>query len=163
MIEYALNKEMTEAIIAMVNNEAYEEFAPIREQELRFQIASMVKTNTEGEQLPTSGEPVVVRRVGPADAVFMQGHYKIYICQKRWDEANELQQKAMLHRALMRINIEKKEEGIKLSLRKPDVATFQQTIVRFGAWEENLILLRSNLQTAQKRAKELAAEATNKP
>jgi|SRR5271157_724325 len=163
MIEYALNQEMTDAILALINSEDYEEFAPIREQELRFQIAAMIKTNTEGEQFPTAGESVVVRRIGPADAVFMQGHYKIYVCQKRWDEANDLQQKAMLHRALMRINVEKKEEGIKLSLRKPDVATFQQTIVRFGAWEENLILLRNNLQTAQKRAKELAAEAANKP
>jgi hypothetical protein len=63
----------------------------------------------------------------------------------------------MMHRALMRVHVETTDKGvIKISLRKPDVMTFQQTIVRFGAWEDDLIQLRNNLQTAQKRLKEVA-------
>lgn len=161
-VEYAPNEEMTQAVSDLIGNPDYEEFAPIREQELLFLVASMVKMDKDGGALPTASEPVVVRRVGPADAVFIQGHFKVYICNTRWDEANELQRKAMLHRALMRVDVEKSDKGIKIGMRKPDVSTFQQTIVRFGAWENELIVLRNNLQNAQKKAKEPAAEVVGK-
>lgn len=151
-VEYSANEQMTQAVTDMVGNEDYEEFGPIREQELLFLVAAMVKTNAEGEAEATSGEPVIVRRVGPADAVFIQGHFKVYICQTRWDEANEIQQKAMLHRALMKVDVEKTDSGIKIGMRKPDVWTFQQTVIRFGAWEDELIQLRNNLQAAKKAA-----------
>ena len=154
--EYAQDGQMIQAVTDMVSNEEYTEFGPIREQELVFQVAAMVKMGTDDEAVATTGEPIIVRRIGPADAVFMPGHFKVYICKTRWDEANELQQKAMLHRALMKVNIEKKEESIKIGLRKPDVWTFQQTIVRFGAWEDELIQLRNNLQAAKKAAAETA-------
>ena len=143
---------MTQAVSDLIGRADYEEFAPIREQELLFLVASMVKMDSEGEALPTVGEPVIMRRVGPADAVFIQGHFKVYICNTRWDEANELQRRAMLHRALMRVEVEKTEKSIKIKMRKPDVSTFQQTIVRFGAWENDLVVLRNNLQNAQKKA-----------
>lgn len=162
-IEYVANDNMMQAVTDLISNEEYEEFAPIREQELVFLVAAMVKTDNEGEKQNTSGDPVIVRRVGPADAVFIQGHFKVYICQTRWDEANELQQKAMLHRALMKVDVENTDKGIKIKTRKPDVVTFQQTIIRFGAWEEELIQLRNNLQSAMKKAKEVAAEAAKKP
>lgn len=143
---------MTQAVADLIGNEEYEEFAPIREQELLFLVAAMVKMNADGEAEATTGEPVIVRRVGPADSVFMQGHFKVYICKTRWDEANETKQKAMLHRALMQVDVEKTEKGIKIAMRGPDVWTFQQTIVRFGAWEDELIQLRNNLQAAKKAA-----------
>lgn len=159
-VEYAQNQALVDAVMAVVNDETYDEFQPIREQELQFQIASMVATNKDDEIIPTTGEPVVVRRILPADAVFLKGHFRVYICQCRWDSSSEVQQTAMLHRALMRVNVEKTLKGaIKIGTRKPDVTTFQETIMRFGAWEDSLIQLRNNLQTAQKRAKEVAAEA----
>jgi len=157
-VEYAANDDMTNAVADLIGDENYEEFAPIREQELLFLVAAMVKTDKDDVMQATSGDPVIVRRVGPADAVFLQGHFKVYICQLRWDEANSIQRQAMLHRALMKVNVEKTENGIKIGTRKPDVVTFQQTIVRFGAWEEELILLRNNLQAAKKKQGEAAAE-----
>jgi len=152
-IEYAKNDEMEKAVIDLISDTAYEEFNAIRDYELGFQIAAKVKTNADGEQEPTTGEPVVVRRIGPADAVFLNGHFKIYICDLRWRESSRDHQKAMLHQALMRILIENTDSGIKIKMRKPDVVTFQQTIVRFGAWEDQLIQLRNNLVSAQKKAK----------
>lgn len=155
--EYVANDQMMQAVTDLISEESYEEFRPIREQELIFLVAAMVKTNNDGESQATSGDPVIVRRVGPADAVFLTGHFKVYVCQNRWDEANEVQQKAMLHRALMRVMVDKTEDKIKIKMRKPDVVTFQQTIVRFGAWDDGLIQLRNNLQAAQKKMKEVAA------
>ena len=94
---------------------------------------AMTKTNTKEEIEPTSGEPVVVRKVSAADKVFMEGHFKVFIDRCRWDQANDVQQRAMLHRALMRVNVQSSDKGIKIGTRKPDVVTFQATIVRFGA------------------------------
>jgi len=149
-IEYAKSQEMEDAVIALISDTAYEEFNPIRELELGFQVAAKVKMNTNGEQEATSGEPVVLRRIGPSDAVFLSGHYKVYICDLRWREASDVGRKAMLHRALMRIEIAHTDSGIKIKTRKPDVVTFQQTIIRFGAWEDQLIQLRNNLLAARK-------------
>ena len=159
-VEYTPNEQMTKAVVSLIDDSTYEEFGPIREQELLFLVAAMVKMDKDGNAEATTGDPVIVRRVGPADAVFIEGHFKVYICQTRWDEANELQQKAMLHRALMRVDVEKTEKGaIKIGMRKPDVSTFQQTIIRFGAWDDQLIQLRNNLQNAQKKAAKQPAEA----
>lgn len=157
--EYVPDDNMTNAVADLIGDEKYEEFAPIREQELLFLVAAMVKTDKDDQPLATSGDPVIVRRVGPADAVFLQGHFKVYICQLRWNEANDIQRQAMLHRALMKVDVENTDKGIKIGMRKPDVVTFQQTIVRFGAWEEELILLRNNLQAAKKKQ----VETTNEP
>lgn len=161
-VEYTPNDEMTQAVSDLIGNADYEEFAPIREQELLFMVASMVKMDKDGGALPTAGEPVIVRRVGAADAVFIQGHFKVYVCNTRWDEAGETQRKAMLHRALMRVEVDKGEKSIKIGMRKPDVCTFQQTIVRFGAWDNDLIVLRNNLQNAQRKTKEPPSETGGK-
>lgn len=152
-IEYALDDALTQAVASLTQDETYSEFGELREQGITFMVSAMTKTSKEEEIVPTSGEPVVVRRVSPSDAVFMDGHFKVYIDRCRWDGANEMQQKAMLHRALMRVKIEDTDKGVKIGTRKPDVVTFQATIVRFGAWEEQLIQLRNNLQSAQAKAK----------
>ncbi len=154
-IEYAADDAMAQAVTDLTSDQTYTEFNEIREQEILFLVAAMTKTNKDGEVEPTSGDPIIVRKVSPADAVFMDGHFKVFIDRCRWDGANDIQQKAMLHRALMRVNIEKGEEAIKIGTRKPDVVTFQATIVRFGAWEENLIQLRNHLQAAQAKAKQV--------
>lgn len=154
-IEYSPDDAMTEAVTEMVGNADYEEFAPIREQELVFLVGAMRKTNKDDEAEPTAGEPVVVRKVAAADAIFMAGHYKVYIDGFRWDEANDLQRQAMLHRGLLRVEVEKTDKGnIVLGLAKPDAMVWQRNIERFGAWEENLILLRNNLQNAKAKAKQ---------
>lgn len=157
-IEYAEEPSMTEAVTQMISDETYTEFDLIRNEEIKILVAAMTKTNKDGDIEPTSGDAVVLRKVSAPDKPFINGHYKVYIDRCRWDQANELQQKAMLHRGLMRINIENKESGISLGTRKPDIFTFQATIVRFGAWEEDLIQLRNNLQSAQAKAKSAAGE-----
>lgn len=159
-IEYAPDDAMTQAVVEMVGDANYEEFAPLRQYELVLMVAGMRKDNKDGEPEQTTGEPVVVRKISAADAVFMDGHFKVYIDGFRWDEANEIQRKAMLHRGLMRISIEINEKSgkIVMSTAKPDAQVFQQNIVRFGAWEEQLILLRNNLQTAQSKARKAGAQ-----
>lgn len=147
-IEYFLDVALTESVLEFVNDPIYTEFSPIRQQEVGFLCAFMLKAGEDGEESPTSGDPVVIKKIADADRVFMDGRYRIYVDQFRWKEANEIQQKAMLHRALMRINVISGEDGVKYGTRKPEIVEFQATALRFGAWSETLLALRANLDAA---------------
>ena len=149
MTEYCLENSLNTALAAVVADESFTEFAALRSNDIQFLVAQMVKMDKQEVEQATSGPPVVVRRISPADAVFLEGfHFKVYVCAYRWGLANEEQRRAMLHRALKSINVELKENGLKLSRRKADVETFQDTIRRFGSWEQPLIEVRENLALA---------------
>lgn len=150
-LEYALEDSLTERVKRLLEDESYIEFAPIRSNDIQFLTALMVKTDKQEVEQPTSGPPIVVRRIGPADAVFLEGfHFKLYFCSYRWNQADENTQRAMLHHALCRVSVELKEKGLKLALNRPDVESFQANVARFGAWEQPLLELRENLARALK-------------
>lgn len=156
-IEYSLDEKLSAFVTEVIQDVTYTEFEPLRVNETAFLVAFVRKTNAEGDAEATSGAPVVIRRISAADAVFLEGfHYKLYVDMTRYDEANQKQQRAMIHRALMRVNVEIKESGVKYSTRRPDVETYQANVIRFGAWEEPLLLLRENLISAQKKAAEIS-------
>lgn len=149
MIEYILEPSLDKAVERLVTNEQFAEFSEIRNHEIQFLVAQKVKTDKAGVTQPTSGAAVTLRRISPADAVFLEGfHYKLYVCAHRWEQASELQREAMLHAALKRVNVELKKNGLKLSLRHPDVEMFYDTVRHFGCWEQSLIVLRENLAAA---------------
>lgn len=154
--EYTVNEEMLNAVVDLISDAKYSEFQPIREANLSFMVASMEKTNKDDEHEPTSGDPVIVRKVGPADAVFMEGQFKVYIDAFRWSEATAKNKKAMLHAALMRIDVTASEEGVVLGTRKPDVVAFNETIERFGAWNDPLVQMRENLDAAREKLRKNA-------
>jgi hypothetical protein len=148
--EYFQDEPLTDMVSGVISNTTYTEFEPLRDQNLTFLCAFVLKTDKNEEEKPTSGDVVVIKKVPQADRPFMTGDYKLYVDRSRWNEANEKQQEALLHRALMRIEVEVVSgKPTKLTVRKPDVAEFQTTVVRFGAWTDNLITLRDNLQAAQ--------------
>lgn len=149
-IEYFQDDAFTDSVVALISDKLYTEFNPLREQAVKFLCAFVLRTSSEGEEEATTGDPVVIKKVSPADRVFIDGHYKLYADKHRWDAASDVAQLAMLHRALMRIDVAVDEEkGVHFGTRKPDVVEFQATVVRFGAWHESLVVLRNNLQAAQ--------------
>lgn len=150
--EYAIDDDMAKAVLDLVCDPTYTEFDAIRGAALIFLVAAMRKMDKDGETEPTSGEPILVRKVSAADAPFLAAHYKVYIDDFRWLAASREARLAMLHRALCRIAVETAEDGgFTLAVRKPDVIAWQENIVRFGAWEDPLLELRSNLQAAKSK------------
>ena len=155
--EYYLDEAISTAVNEVLDDPTFTEFEPLRSNETRFLVAAMRKTNSEDETQPTTGLPVVIRKIAASDSVFLPGfQFKLYVDVHRWDKLNDSQRRAMAHEGLMRINAELKEQGVKYSTRRPDVETYQATVVRFGPWKEPLLLLRENLMNAQKKAAELA-------
>jgi hypothetical protein len=157
--EYYLDDTISALVTELLDDANLVEFEPLRSNETKFLIAAVRKTNAEGETQPLSGLPVVIRKISSADAVFLPNFsFKLYVDVHRWDASNDLQRRSMLHKGLMRIKAELKENGVKYSTRRPDVETYQATVVRYGACEEPLLLLRENLLNAQKKAAQMGAK-----
>lgn len=156
--EYYLDEQLSDTVSKVVADPAIIELEPLRKNETAFLVCAVRKTNKDGDTMPIKGPPVVLRKIGPADVVFLPGfHYKVYVDIHRWDATNDEQHAAMVHRALSRIEAETTETGIKYSILPYDIQTMQSNVARYGAWEEPLILLRDNLASAQRRAAEMAA------
>ena len=147
--EYFQDDELAASVGEVLQTKTFTEFNLLREQAVKFLCGFILKTTKEGESQPTTGDPVIVKKISSADQIFLEGHYKLYADKTRWDEASSTNRKAMLHRALMRIEVSVSEDNkVKLKARKPDVSEFQTTVSRFGAWTEDLIAMRDNLQAA---------------
>lgn len=150
--EFVIDKEISDAVTDMLAKVEYAEFSAIREHEVRIETCLCVRTNQEGEDMPPKPEPVALKRVPPLERLFVDADYILVVDNSAWKTANTDQaQLAILHRGLMKINIENKDGKIKLGTRKPDVVEFSATLVRFGAYTESLLSLREIFTTAGKK------------
>ncbi len=163
MTEYEVSKEFSDAVEDMLSNTELPEFNPIREQDLKIFSLLEIRENNKGEALKIEGPPITCRKIPPVYKVLCGGQYVVVGNHDWWNHANEVQQKAALHHALMSINIEVEdgeqpgEKIVKLSKRKPDVVAYTSTISHFGAW--NTILI--DFKDAFKRSAKQFAENVN--
>jgi hypothetical protein len=153
--DYEESPEVLEQITAIVA-ENNVEFQAIRNHHVRFLGCFKEKTNTDGETV-SAGPPVDVKKIGPLHAVFITSHFIIVVDKSRWQVSSEIQKKAMLHHALMTIEVNPGSDGeLKFKSRDPDVVEFTTTVERYGAWSEPLLQFREVFM----RAGEHAAEQT---
>jgi hypothetical protein len=149
--EYVEDQEMADAVTDMLGDLSYTEFNPIREHEVKIEVRSCVRTNKDGENVPAKEESAALKKVGPVERSIVDTDYIVIVDNSAWSEANEVQRKAIIHRGLMKINIEVGESKIKVGTRKPDVVEFTETIVRFGAYRERILNLREAMTLASKQ------------
>lgn len=149
--EYVEDQEMTDAVTAMLGELSYTEFNLIREHEVKIEVRSCVRVDKNGENAKPKTEPVAVKRVSDADKTVVNTDYIFIVDNSSWAEANEVQRDAIIHRGLMKIDIEVVEGKIKLKTRKPNVVEFTETIVRFGPYHEVLLNMRDAMTLASKQ------------
>jgi hypothetical protein len=150
--EFIKDKEISDAVTDMLANLEYSEFAPIRDHEVKIEACLCVRTNQDGEDMPPKPEPVALKRVPPLERLYVDADYILVVDNSAWKTANTDQaQLAILHRGLMKINIENTDGKIKIGTRKPDVVEFSATLVRFGPYTESLLNLREIFSTAGKK------------
>lgn len=149
--EYVEDKEMADAVTEMLGEMSYTEFNLIREHEVKIEVRSCVRVDKNGENAKPKAEPVAVKRVSDADKTVVNTDYIFIVDNSAWAEANEVQREAIIHRGLMKIDIEAGEGKIKLKTKKPNVVEFTETIARFGAYHEPLILMRDAMTLASKQ------------
>jgi hypothetical protein len=149
--EYVEDAEMTDAVTAMLGELSYTEFNLIREHEVKIEVRSCVRVDKTGENAKPKTEPVAVKRVSDADKTVVNTDYIFIVDNSSWAEANEVQRDAIIHRGLMKIDIEVVEGKIKLKTKKPNVVEFTETIVRFGPYHEVLLNMRDAMTLASKQ------------
>ena len=153
--EYVTDKEISDAVTDMLADDVYNEFDAIRNSEINIDACLCVRTNNEGEEQPCKGEPATLKKVGKLEKVFLDTDYILVVDNTAWKEANStVAQLAMLHRALMEIDITENEGKFKLGKRKHDVREFSATIGRFGAYKESLLCLREAFTLSAKQLAE---------
>lgn len=152
MTEYVTDKEFSDAVEDMLADNELPEFNPIREQELMLFSLLMVRENAQGEPMPVEGPPLVCRKIPPIFHALTKGHYVVLGDHNWWNHANEIQQKAALHHALMSIEVEVGDKGkIKLGRRKPDVIEYRATVAHYGAWNASLLDFRDAFKQSAKQ------------
>lgn len=152
MIEYIEHNEFSEAVENMLADTSIVEFNPIREQDIRVLSFVVVRTNADDEEVEPKGSPIVCKKIPPLYALIAKALYMVVCDNYFWNHADEIQQKAALHHALMQINVEKTKKGaIKLGTRKPEVQEFRSTVARYGAYTESLLDFRQAFQNSAKK------------
>lgn len=155
--EHVVDKEIANAVVDMLADEQYTEFAPLRDHEVKIETCALVRTNNEGEDMPRKDDPVTLKKVPAMEKLFVDLDYILIVDNSAWKTANsDKAQKAIIHRGLMKIMVEPQEGGLKLATRKPDIVEFTETALRFGAYTDKLLSFQEATILASKRiAKEL--------
>ncbi len=150
MLEYEVNKELSNALKDLLDDDSMTEFTNIREHEVIILPCMKIKTDKDGESQESPGEVVQMKKVSPLHRVFIEAHYIMVVDYYGWTHAKSTDhQKAMLHKALMRVEVDKDDGGnLKFSARAPDVVEFRATVVRFGAYTEPLLDMREAFKLA---------------
>ena len=152
MIEYESNNDFSQAVHSMMADKTITEFNPLREQDVKVFALLCIRTDSEGEHVEGKGAPILCKKIAAPYEVLTKGKYLIIGEYYFWTHANEVAQKAALHRALMQVEIEKDEEKktVKFKTRKPEIQEFRSTVARFGAWNDSLLDFREAFKTAAK-------------
>jgi len=151
--DYDLDSALDDEVASMIEDATYSEFDDLRELGIVVLPCMRVRMDKDGETQPCKGEPTTIKRVGPLERLFMtkKPHFLLVMDYGAWSAANEERRRIMLHRGLMRIAVEKTEEGTRLGTRKPDIVEFTRTVERFGAYTEELLSLREAFRKSAHR------------
>jgi hypothetical protein len=153
MTEYTESSELHEALTDMLADPFYTEFNPLREHEVKITSCLRVRHNKDGEDIPPAGDPTTLKKVTELEKLYLDADYIVVIDNYSWNNAkSKLDQNALLHQCLMRIEIEVTEKGILKKTKKPDVIMFSATAGRFGPLDDKQINLREMLTLGAKEA-----------
>jgi hypothetical protein len=140
-VEYEKDEKLEAMVADLVTNPAYAEFSLLRQHHVKLISCLKVKMDENDEPIKPKGELVELKKQSPLHQVLLDAHYIVVFDYYTWvnPSASESFKKAMIHRALMKINVKDNEEGVvSFGIRRPDVTEFQATVVRFGPFTDEL-------------------------
>jgi hypothetical protein len=154
--EYNIDAELQNLIDDMTGNVGYREFNELRKHDIGIVGLLVTKTDTNGDSVPAKGDPVKIVKISPAIKPLVRNgaQYAMYVNNYEWTCQEGLATREVLvHRALMGIDVQEVKGKIKLGKRKPDINEFSATIMRFGAYSNDLLGIKEMLlKGAQKVA-----------
>src|SRR5574343_237548 len=146
-VEYELNTGLDEMVQSIANDPRFPEFSPLREHEVKLKSCLKMKLDQNDEPVPPVGEMAELKKQGQIHQLFLQAHYILVFDYFTWvnPSASDNLKRAIIHRALMRIKIKETTAGISFGTRRPDINEFQATVLRFGAWNNELAAFKAAL------------------
>lgn len=153
MIEYEVNAKFAKDVEAVLGNNSFTEFNPLREQEVQILTEICTRTDKEGEHVECKGNPIVCKKIPTQYAVLIgkKAHYLMVGDYYFWTHASDTQKDAAIHRALSSIKVDKDKKGkIRLGRQPPEIQEYRATVARFGAWNEPLVDMKEALKTSAK-------------
>jgi hypothetical protein len=162
MTEYVEDAGLNDALKEVLTNKELRGLADLRENKVRILPLLMVKTNKEGEHVPGTGQPAICKKVSPlhqsagidADYLLVFDYY-VFNHPKGIDPKKTIG--ALIHKALMAIEVVKTDDGLKFKKREPDIVEFSETTQDFGLYTESLQDYMELLNTAARSATDLAS------
>ena len=139
MIEYVTDKGLAQAIEAVIKG--FREFEPLIVNQISIGQVLKIRTDAKGDMQPCKGDPIVTRKIGPAERLYSHADYLLIVDAQAYSTATTKQQEALLHHGLSRILIENKNGIPKCKLAKPDMVAFKMTVLRFGEAAPGVISL----------------------
>jgi hypothetical protein len=145
--EYELDEGLTAKIQSLIDNPELAEFSLLRQFAIKVEGCLKVRLDKHGEPLPSKGKKVEVKKTPAVFSLLVQPQYVVVVDYGFWIDqmVSEVHKKALLHHALMQLNVEPTTDGKKLGIRKPDVIEFAATAKRYGAWTSELATFRQIL------------------
>jgi len=152
-IEYSQEDGLTATVEAIIEDHKYVELAPLRDQEVTVVPVMCVRLNKDDEAEPCKGKPITVRKVTPLEKVLFKEpvNYVMTVDYATWNAASEVQQHAFIFDALMDIDVNVGEQGVKLGKRRPDIVSHSATIRYFGSYTPELAEVQETMRTGKPR------------
>lgn len=143
-IEYTVEDDLNDALADCLSSSP--KFSLLRDN-LKIVGCYVVRMDENEQTVPGKGEPIMLKKV-PADMqVFMKpkAHFIVVVDYHFWNHTPAHERTSLLMRALMRITVEKVDDGLKIGTRKYDVQDFVANVQANGAYTEPLRELREAL------------------
>lgn len=136
--EYEQNQQLDELVAAVLEEQ---EFGPLRDHGVKIASCLKIKMDDNDEYVPSTGDPVQLKKVGPPFLAFIDYNYVLVFDAFAWNNHSH-RRAASIHKALMRIKLRVTDSGvIKLGTRAPEIQEFTATLRRYGAYNEELAAL----------------------
>lgn len=113
----------------------FPEFEPLRRANINISAVVAIKMTKHGEEEATSGDLVKLKKCAPLFEFLTQKQFVLVACKFRWYNIDDNAKQALLHKALMAIELD--EDG-KIKRRSADVTEYGATVSRYGAYTEGL-------------------------
>lgn len=161
MVEYDTDSNLDQELAAVLENESYNEFQPLRENNVEIKACFVRNLNGDGELQPPKGQIVNLKKVPAYFKPFCENlSYLIVVDEYGFREATAEAKRALLHKALMGIEVAISASGeVKLKGRKPDVIEYGATVSRFGVYDGVLESFQSILSRGATQGATQAARA----
>jgi hypothetical protein len=156
LTEYEADAELSDMVTLQLDTPELKELQSLRDNEVAILSCVRIRMKDD-EDVPCKGKPAKIKKLGDVERLFVDNHahYVLVMDRHFWKHANKRQQMANVFDALMDIQAEMTESGLKLKKRPSDVDfSHMATINYFGPYNENTLNLFEAYSNTSYRLKE---------